>query len=70
MYFNSNVKQLCKNNSISQNKLSELLNTTRQSLNGILNANNPRADTLIKIANIFDVSIDDLLLKDLSKEET
>lgn len=66
MYFNQNVKYLCSINSISQTKLAKLLNTSKQSLNSILNNNNPTARIIIDISNIFKISIDDLLLKDLT----
>ncbi len=67
MYFNQNVKYLCTTNNISQTNLAKLLNTSKQSLNSILNTNNPTARVVIDISNIFKISIDDLLLKDLSK---
>ncbi len=67
MYFKQNVKYLCITNSISLTKLAGLLRTSKQSLNSILNTNNPTARILIDIANIFEISLDDLLLKDLSQ---
>ena len=66
MYFNQNVKYLCSINRISQTKLAKSLNTSKQSLNSILNNNNPTARIIIDISNIFKISIDDLLLKDLT----
>lgn len=67
MYFNQNVKYLCVINNISLTYLAKLLNTSKQSLNSILKANNPTARVIIDISNIFKISIDNLLLKDLSQ---
>lgn len=66
MFFNKNVKYLCLKTNISQTKLATLLHTSKQSLNSILNTNNPTARIIIDISKIFNVSIDDLLLKDLT----
>ena len=68
MYFNTNVKYLCSSTNTTLTQLAELLNTSKQSLNSILNTNNPTAKIIIKISQIFIISIDDLLLKDLSKD--
>ncbi|MCI9654209.1 MAG: helix-turn-helix transcriptional regulator [Acholeplasmatales bacterium] len=69
MFFNKNVKYLCLKNNTSQTVLATLLNTSKQSLNSILNKNNPTARIIINISKVFNVSIDDLLLKDLSSFE-
>ncbi len=68
MYFSSNIKYLCKINNITFIELAELCGTNRQNIYSILTTNSPTAKTAIKMANIFDISLDDLLLKDLSKK--
>lgn len=68
MYFNQNVRYLCSVNHISQAQLAILLKTSRQSLNSILKTNNPTAKTIIEVSKIFDIPIDDLLLKNLSDQ--
>lgn len=67
MYFNKNVRYLCFKTNISLTKLAESLSTSKQSLNSILNTNNPTAKIIVEIAKIFEVKIDDLLLVDLTK---
>lgn len=68
MYFSQNIRYLCKINNITYIELAELFETNRQNIYSILSTNSPTAKTAIKMANIFDVSLDDLLLKDLSKK--
>ncbi len=68
MFFKENLKYLTKNTEINQNKLASILGISRQSITSLLNTDNPRANTLLKISQIYNVSIDDLLKKDLSKE--
>lgn len=63
-YFVKNLKYLTKNK-INQNQLAILLNVSRQAIGNLLKTNDPRANTLIKISDIYKVSIDDLLRKDL-----
>jgi len=65
-YFTKNLKFLTKTK-INQNQLSILLNISRQAIGNLLKTNDPRASTLIKISEIFNVSIDDLLKKDLEE---
>ena len=64
-YFTKNIKYLTKTK-INQNQLAEKLGITRQSITTMLKTEDPRASTLIKISEIYQVSIDDLLKKDLS----
>ena len=68
MFFKENLKYLTKNTEINQNKLASILGISRQSITSLLNTDNQRANTLLKISQIYNVSIDDLLKKDLSKE--
>lgn len=65
--FNKNIEHLTKI-SINQNQLAIKLELSRQTIQGYIKQNKePKYDILIKIAKIYNVSIDDLLLKDLSK---
>lgn len=68
MYFNKNLKYLMKINNMSQSDLARKLDTSRQNINQIMNTEIPKVQTLIKLKEFFNISIDDLLLKDLSNE--
>ncbi len=68
MFFNKNLKFLIKNNGINQNKLANLMGITRQTVNKIMKTQNPTISTVIKICDIFQISIDDLINKDLESE--
>lgn len=57
-----------KVNNMSQSDLARKLDTSRQNINQIMNTEIPRVKTLIKLKEFFNISIDDLLLKDLSNE--
>ena len=69
MFFQSNLKYLTSN-ILNQNQLALKLGVTRQTITTWLKTNDPRASTLIKIANVYNISIDDLLLKDLTSDKT
>lgn len=69
MYFNKNLKYLMKINNMSQSDLARKLDTSRQNINQIMNTEIPKVQTLIKLKEFFNISIDDLLLKDLSNEQ-
>lgn len=64
MLFNKNMKYLTKER-IKQSELARILNISRQSVSDLINSKDPKASTLIKISDIYKVSIDDLLRKDL-----
>ncbi len=66
-YFGKNLKFLTKTR-INQNQLSKKLGVTRATVNLMLKVNDPRASTLLRISEIFQISIDDLLKKDLESE--
>lgn len=68
MFFNKNLKFLMKINNLNNNQLASKLGITRQSITDLVKTLDPRASTVIKLSNIFNVSIDDLLLKDLEEE--
>ena len=69
MFFIKNLKFLQKNYTLKE--FSRITNIPYRTLQDIIanNANNPKADTLIKIKLAFNISIDDLLLKDLEEGE-
>lgn len=56
--FKQRIKDLCDKNGITQK---ELINELNLGTNFIQQANNPRKDKMMKIANYFDVSIDYLV---------
>lgn len=69
MIFNKNLLFLTKNTKINQNQLALKLGITRQSVNKLITCTtDPRASTLIKLSEIYNISIDDLLKKDLESE--
>ncbi len=68
-YFSENLKFLTSKTKINQNQLANKLGIDRQQITRYLKGNEPSYDRLILIASIFNLSIDDLLLKDLSKEQ-
>lgn len=69
MLFNKNINFLVKNTKINQNQLANLMGITRQSVNQIMKTKDPRISTLLKISEIYNVSIDDLLKKDLENQK-
>ena len=67
-YFHKNLKFLLKEKNLSKIQLSKELNITRQAINDWTSNNvYPIYDNLIKLSEIFNVSIDDLLKKDLEE---
>ena len=65
--FSKNLEHLTKIG-INQNQLAIKLELSRQTIQGyIKQGKEPKYDKLIKISEIYQVSIDDLLKKDLSK---
>ncbi len=69
MFFKENLKFLTQKGICNQNQLSQKLNCTRQTINSYINGKGePSFDKLIIISQIYNVTIDNLLLKDLSKE--
>ena len=65
--FSKNLEHLTKT-SINQNQLAIKLELSRQTIQGYIKQNKePKYDTLIKISEIYNITIDDLLKKDLSK---
>ncbi|MBR0463759.1 MAG: helix-turn-helix transcriptional regulator [Clostridia bacterium] len=65
-----NLKLLRKKKGISQQSLAEYLGLTQQSINQYENQNTePDIDTLIKIADYFDTSLDFLVGREYYKNE-
>ncbi len=67
MFFNKNMKYLTKSK-IKQIELARILKISRQSISALMNSKDPKASTLLKISEIYGISIDDLLKKDLESE--
>lgn len=67
-YFSSNLKFLTQNTEINQNQLSLRLNINRQNITKWLDGREPKFDFLIQICDIYNISVDDILKKDLSKK--
>lgn len=62
--FGDRLKKLREDQGMTQYELAELLNVSRQSIGGYENDNvDPGIDTLVKIANIFNISLDYLLCR-------
>lgn len=69
-YFKKNLKYLSSLGICNQNQLSIKLNCTRQTINSYINGKGePSYEKLIIISKTYNVSIDDLLLKDLELED-
>lgn len=69
-YFSQNIRYLRKMlaNKVSQEKLAEEIDIKKPTLGSYENGRTePKYSDLIKLANYFEVTIDDLLTKDLSK---
>lgn len=66
MYLQSNLKLLVTN----QVQFAKNTNIARRTLQEIIygKVTNPRIDTIMKIASELNISIDDLIYKDFSKE--
>lgn len=67
--FGERLKQLRESQGLSQTELADYLNVSRQSIGGYENDNvDPGMDTLVKIADKFNVSLDYLLCRADEKE--
>lgn len=66
---NSNIKYLRKKNNYTATQLADLLNIGRSQINNIeCGYSKCSLNILIELHNIFNISLDDLVFKDLSKE--
>ena len=67
-FFNSNLRYLRKNASISQDALAALLGWRRNLITAYESGiSEPNHERLLELAHHFNVTLDDLILKDLSK---
>ncbi len=65
-YFSKNIKYLTKERG-EQSKLANLLNRNRQDITKWINGSEPGIETLIKLSEIYTISIDILVKVDLEK---
>ena len=71
MTFGERLKDLRKKRSLTQSQLGEKLNVTKASISGYENdTRSPDRETLVKIAEIFNVSTDYLLGRTDDKEKS
>lgn len=68
MFFNKNINYLVKSTEINQNQLAAKMGITRQSVNRIIKSTNPQISTVLKICEIYKLTIDELIFKDLEIE--
>jgi len=67
--FGERLKQLRESQGLSQTELADYLNVSRQSVGGYENDNvDPGMDTLVKIADRFNISLDYLFCRTDEKE--
>jgi len=69
-FFGINLKKIRKLKSISQKEMAEIISLKRAALGAYEEGRSePKIDTIIKFANYFSISIDDLLKRELSINE-
>lgn len=69
MYLAQNLNHLVAKNGYKKSHLAKVLNISSSQVRNYLSGESyPRVEGVIEIARLFDVNIDDLLLKDLSQE--
>lgn len=67
-FFNSNVRFLRKKNNMTIPQLAKSLGVSKSTIDAIeCGATKSSLDVIDKIHKLFDISIDDLIYKDLSK---
>lgn len=67
-FFSSNILQLRKNKGLNQTKLASILNLKRNTLSNYETRHTePDISTIINFAKFFGISLDDLILSDLSR---
>ena len=70
MHLSQNIKHLRKVARLNQHELGEAVGKTHAVIGSYENGRNqPPLDVLIALSDFFKVNIDDLIFKDLSKEE-
>lgn len=69
LFFNENLKFLTQTTSINQYQLAQKMELSKQAINEYINKNKfPTYPNLIKISRIYNLTLEELLLKDLKKE--
>ena len=66
IYFKKNLEYLTSQTTINQSELSRRLGVTRQAINNLISKDSDvRLNTVLKIADIFNLNAQDLLFVDL-----
>jgi transcriptional regulator with XRE-family HTH domain len=69
MYLAKNLSYLAQEKRVNNASLAKLLNISRSQVGNYMSgASAPKIENLIQLAEFFNVNLDDLILKDLSKE--
>lgn len=69
MFSPKNISHLAHKKQLKNADLARVLNLSRTQVGNYMSGSSwPRIDTLIEIAQYFDVNLDDLILKDLSQD--
>lgn len=69
MYLSQNLNYLAAKKRVNNANLAKLLNISRSQVGNYMSGSSvPKLEGVIELAKFFDVNIDDLLLKDLSRE--
>lgn len=69
MYLKNNIKYLRQSKGLSQEQIAERIGKTKSNLSSYENGRSvPPLDVLLKLCDLFQVNLDDLVNKDLSKE--
>lgn len=61
MDFKKNILELMEKNNLTYKDMYEKLNVTKQAFNSMINAKNPRIETLKTLKEIFNCTYEDLL---------
>lgn len=68
-FFNKNLKYLTKHTDVNITRLSEKLHVTRQCVSHWVNSNRiPYIEVIIEIADIYNLTLDEIVLQDLSSK--
>ena len=71
MHIGKNIKFLRKSKGLNQSKLGELVDISNATVSSYESGvNQPGIDTVAKLAMVLEVSIDDLIFRDIEKEGT
>lgn len=71
MHIGQNIKFLRKKQGLNQTQLGEALGITKGAVSGYENGSSiPGVETLIKIAQLLEISVDDLIFRNIEKQGT